>query len=281
MKQTSILSLGAAALLFAACGQSTTKTETTGQDTAKPVYTHLSLVPTGSSPEFPNAQLAIKDVTAQKAGTDSATVTFNFDVKNYELKMQTTDTGTKLCNNSAQGQHIHFIMDNKPYKALYEPTNKITLANNTEHYLMAFLSRSYHESLKNKGAAVVCHFKIDEKGNLKKLEAPTAPMVFYSRPKGDYLGKDTANVLLDFYVWNCTLSPDGYKVKAVISNDTRGTAYDTTLMITDWKSNFIQNLGVGKSHITLTLVDKDGNTAAYPSSVAAHNVTLAAQEPIK
>jgi hypothetical protein len=284
MKKASILIVGAVATLLASCGQNTTKTETTTvkvQDTLKPVYTRLSLAPTGTSPEFPNAQLMVKNVTAEKAGADSATVTFNFDVKNYELKMQTTDTGTKMCSNSAQGQHIHFIMDNQPYKALYEPTNKITLACNTEHYLMAFLSRSYHESIKSKGAAILYHFKIDEKGNLKKLENPKEPMVFYSRPKGDYLGKDTANVLLDFYIWNCTLAADGYKVQAKITNDTRGAGYDTTLTITDWKSNFIHNLGVGKNHITLTLVDKDGKTVTGPASTATRNITLAVQEPIK
>jgi len=285
MKHASLLSFVVAAGMLASCSQSTTKSETTTTsttDSTKPVvYTHLSLAPVGASPEFPNAKLAVKSVTAEKAGTDSAKVTFNFDVKNYELKMQTSDTGTKLCSNSAQGQHIHFILDNQPYKALYDPTSSVTLANNTEHYLMAFLSRSYHQSLKNKGAAIVYHFKIDEKGNLKKLDDPKQPMVFYSRPKGDYLGKDTANVLLDFYVWNCSLSADGYKVMANISNDNRGAAYDTTLTITDWNSNFINNLGVGKSHVTLTLVDKDGKQVDGPSSKVTRNITLAAQEPMK
>ncbi len=283
MKHTLLLPVAAAAIMLASCGQSTTKTETTTttDSTKQAVYTHLSLAPVGASPEFQNAKLDVKSVTAEKAGADSAKVTFNFDVKNYELKMQTADTGTKLCSNSAQGQHIHFIMDNQPYKALYDPTNTITLANNSEHYLMAFLSRSYHQSLKNKGAAILYHFKIDEKGNLKKLDEPKQPMVFYSRPKGDYLGKDTANVLLDFYVWNCTLSADGYKVKANITNDNRGAAYDTTLTLTDWNSNFIQNLGVGKSHVTLTLVDKDGKQVDGPSSKVTRNITLAAQEPMK
>ncbi len=86
--------------------------------------------------------------------------------------------------------------------ALYEPTHTATVALNSEHYVLVFLSRSYHESLKNKGAAMVYHFKVDENGKLQKMADPKTPMVFYSRPKGDYLGKDTANVLFDYYVWN-------------------------------------------------------------------------------
>ncbi|MBA3827728.1 MAG: hypothetical protein H0X33_02220 [Taibaiella sp.] len=269
------------AILLASCGQSAPDHEKTApQDTVRHSYPLVTLVPVGNSPEFPDAKLSIQSVTAQKVGADSAHVTFNFAVKNYELKHQTSDSATKLCNNSAKGQHIHFILDENPYTALYEPTNGITLQNNTEHYLMAFLSRSYHESIKSKGAAVVYHFKIDEKGNLKKLADPKTPMVFYSRPKGDYIGKDTANVLLDFYVWNAGLSNDGYKVKAHIMNEGIKTQ-DTTVTITDWKPYFIQNLGQGKSQVTLSLVDKDGKTVEGPSTTATREFNLTAQEPMK
>ncbi len=270
--------LFASSLLFAACGGNNSEQGKTAA-TAMP-YPNVSLSAVGTSPEFPNAQLDIASVSAVKEGKDSAKVSFNFAVKNYELKMQTSDNGSKLCNNSAKGQHIHFILDNKPYQALYEPKNEIVLANSTEHYLMAFLSRSYHESLKNKGAALVYHFMIDENGNLKKLEDTKAPMVFYSRPKGDYIGKDTSNVLLDFYVWNCSLSNDGYKVKAHISNNDI-PSQDTTVTISDWKSYFIKNLGVGTSHVTLTLVDKDGKDVDGPNTSVLRDFRLAASEPMK
>lgn len=238
----------------------------------------ITMTPVGNSPEYPDAQIGIASVKAEKEGADSAKVTFNFDVKNYELKQQTGDAGGKLCSNSDKGQHIHFIMDNKPYQALYEPTNTVTLPNNTEHYLLAFLSRSYHESIKSKGAALVYHFKIDANGKLQKMDEPTAPMVFYSRPKGDYIGKDTANVLLDFYVWNTTLSPDGYKVNAEIKD---GMGRDTTITINDWKANFLHNLGTGKCSITLSLMDKDGKAAEGPNTNVTREFNLAASEPMK
>lgn len=273
-------------LLFAACQQSgqgngnnSAKDSSSATPAEKP-QAPVSIAPVSNSPEFPNASLAIAKVSATPQGTDSSKVSFDFTVKNYELKSQTADNESKQCNNSAQGQHIHFIMDNQPYKALYEPKNEITLANNTEHYLMAFLSRSYHESLKNKGAAVVYHFKIDEKGNLKKLDDPKQPMVFYSRPKGDYIGKDTQNLLLDFYVWNAGLSADGYKVKAQIKNNDIAKN-DTTITITDWKPNFIKDLGMGKSQVTLTLVDKDGKQVDGPNTTVTRNFQLAEKEPLK
>ena len=163
---------------------------------------NIQITSVSHSPEFPGATLKIENPVATKVNKDSTKLSFAFQVSKYDLKAQTSDNGTKSCANSKDGQHIHFILDNQPYKALYEPKNDVVLANNSEHYLLCFLSRSYHESLKNKEAAVMIHFKIDENGNYKVLKNPKTPLLFYSRPKGDYIGKDTAKVLLDFYVYN-------------------------------------------------------------------------------
>src|SRR5690606_24504961 len=208
-----IVHIGVAAAIIlsaAACGENTTDNNTaTDTVAAEASSTPVALAEVPASPDFPGATLTMGKTRATASG-DSVRVTFHFDLKNYELKAQTADAADKLCNNSKDGQHIHFILDNKPYSALYEPTHKVTLAQNTEHYLVAFSSRSYHQSLKNKEAGLLYHFKIDENGKVQQLDAPTTPMITYSRPKGDYLGKDTENILLDFYVWNATLG-NNYK----------------------------------------------------------------------
>lgn len=275
MKKYTLLSTAACALFLASCGNGNTdKTSSAATDTAKATPPPaVTLGDVTASPDFPAAMLSVGSVKAEKVGKDSAKITFNFNVKNYELKMQTADNGAKQCNNSAQGQHIHFIMDNTPYKALYEPTNSITLVNNTEHYLVAFLSRSYHESIKSKGAAVIYHFKIDSLGNMKKLDDPKTPMLVYSRPKGEYVGADTANILLDYYLLNCDLSADGYKVKAEIAN-TDKTSQQLTTTLTKWEPRFIKNLGTGKCRVTLTLMDKDGKPSSDPQTSATREFTL-------
>ena len=265
-------------LFFSACqGQASDTNEETMTDSTTTVETTtpINLTRIDSSQEFPNAQLSMGNVTATAAG-DSVKLSFNFNVKNYELKVQTGDNNSQICNNSDKGQHIHFILDNKPYVALYEPKHETTVAKNTEHYLMAFLSRSYHMSLKNEGAALVYHFKVDENGKLQKLEEPKTPMVFYSRPKGDYLGKDTENVLFDFYVWNATLGND-YKVKADISAGGK----DTSMMITEWQPYFLKNMPMGKSTIKLTMVDKDGNKVDGPETEVSREINLSKDEPMQ
>lgn len=265
-------SLAIATLMLTACGDETEKA--TEETVIKP--SPITIAEVKGSPEYDGATIGLGKVTATPAG-DSVKLTFDFDVKNYELKSQTADADSKLCNNSDQGQHIHFILDNQPYAALYEPMHTVTLAKNTEHYLMAFLSRSYHESVKSKGAAMVYHFKVDENGKVQKMDEPTTPMVFYSRPKGDYVGeKNTTNLLLDFYIWNTGIGNDSNQVRAHI----KGEGRDTMMVVTDWKPYFLGNMPMGKPSITLTLTDKDGNKIDGPMTEVTREFVLANEEPL-
>lgn len=263
--------------LLAACGPGKTTDENAAEQNTQAADLKVSLADVPQSPEFPGATLTLNNVTATPQGNDSVKLKFDFGVSNYELKAQTDDAGNKMCANSKEGQHIHFILDNAPYIALYEPKHEVVVAKNTEHYLLCFLSRSYHESLKNKEAAILTHFRVDENGQYQKLDAPSAPMLFYSRPKGDYLGSDTANVLLDFYPWNTQLGND-YSVKAVVTNNTTGAT--GTFTLNEWKPAFIQNLGTGKCSVTLTLVDNQGNPVNGPNTTITRDITLAGKEPM-
>jgi hypothetical protein len=276
-KYNSLYTSAIAVILLTSCQQSGPGHENSEQkdSVATTQMGPITLTDVPASPEFADAALIIGDIKATPKG-DSTSLTFKFIVRNYELKNQTPDAASKKCNNSDKGQHIHFIMDNKPYVALYEPTHDVTLAKNTEHYLMTFLSRSYHESLKNDGAGLVYHFKIDDKGKLVRLDKPKTPMIFYSRPKGDYLGKDTENVLLDFYVQNAALG-NYYKVKATITAGGK----DTSILLSEWKAKFLHNLPMGKATVKLTLVDKDGNKVEGPETEVSRDITLAKEEPLK
>lgn len=284
MKQT--IRISAAILLLAgntACqqngkGGSDEINDTVEAARIKPAREAINIIPIVGSPEFGNAQIGMGIVNAENTGADSVKVTFNFSVKNYELKQQTADASTKKCNNSDKGQHIHFIMDNEPYAALYEPKHTITLAKNSEHYLFCFLSRSYHESLKNPGAALLYHFKVDANGKVSKLDDPKTPMLFYSRPKGNYLGNDTTNLLFDYYVWNAQLGSD-YKVNAIIKN--QNTGQEKTFTTDQWHASFIEHLGTGKSSVSIQLLDKENKPVAGPMTGATREFQMAAQEPLQ
>jgi len=267
-----------ASLLATSCNENTTENQTQQTDSVTSVpdaNATVSLQALPDAEEFANAALSVGKVTAAPNG-DSVKVSFAFNVKNYDLKNQTSDSVSKLCNNSEKGQHIHFILDNSPYVALYEPKHETTVAKNSEHYVLAFLSRSYHLSLKNKGVAILYRFKIDENGKLTQLEVPNTAMVFYSRPKGDYLGKDTENILFDFYVWNATLGNE-YMIKADINTGGK----DTSLIISEWKPYFLKNLAMGKTTIKLLMLDKDGRKVEGPNTEVTREINLAQDEPMK
>lgn len=271
--------LTGASLLMASCGDENTGDGAAINNTAVAAdIPAVELADFSASPEFPDAQLGIGEVKTTALGTDSVKLEFTFNVKNYELKNQTSDADNKMCNNSDQGQHIHFILDNKPYAALYEPKHSVVLPKNSEHYLLVFLARSYHESIKTKGASALLHFKIDGNAKMQKLEAPTAPMVFYSRPKGDYIGKkNTDNLLLDFYVWNGQLNDSTLNIKAQL----KANSVDTTFVMKAWKPYMLKNVPLGKPSITLTLTDKDGNKVEGMNTEVTREFNLAADEPIK
>lgn len=279
MKETRSLltSVFAVSLFAVSCGDASDKAgEAANADTTQTMNntSPVALQAVEETEEFSDARLGLAGVTATPSG-DSVKLSFRFNVKNYQLKQQTDDNNSKVCNNSAQGQHIHFILDNKPYVALYEPRHEVTVAKNSEHYVMAFLSRSYHLSLKTEGASVLYRFSIDENGKLHQLDDPRSPMVFYSRPKGDYLGKDTENVLFDFYIWNAQLGED-YMVKA----DVQTPGKDTSFIISEWKPYFLKNLNMGKTNIKLVLIDKEGRKVDGPNTEVSREINLAADEPM-
>jgi hypothetical protein len=272
-----IIATGAVTIVaLASCNNNSTESatisDTTKVETTAPAGP-ITIKPVEGSPQFPDAQLGIKNVKAELQGADSVKITIDYDVKNYELKNQTPDASSKSCANSKDGQHIHFILDNQPYIALYEPTKTFTVPVKSEHYLMSFLSRSYHESIKTPKAGVLYHFSVDEKGKLTKMDIPKTPMIFYSRPKGDYLGADTKNLLLDFYVYNTTLASDGNKVKV----DVNGTNFD----IDKWRPYFIENAPMGEVTVKIQLTDKDGKNIEGINTSVSRTAKLAQQEPMK
>lgn len=259
--------------IFTACSSGSTDAAA-NQDTVEKVPPHLQIEAVPASPKFPDAKIAIATVQASLDADDSVKVEFNFSVKGYELSVQTDDAADKGCNNATKGQHIHFIMDNKPYTALYEPKHSVRVAKNSDHYVLVFLSRSYHESIKEKKAAQLYHFKIDKKGNLSQLEPSKKPMLFYSRPKGEYVGADMEKVLLDFYVVNASIHPDSMKVKVNIVNQGKKVKRDTSFTATTWEPLFVKNLRPGKATITISLMDrKDKKLSGLHTSVS-REITL-------
>ena len=256
----SAIAVLAATALFVSCNTSTTNQDGDAQDSTAvgdSVGT-LAVNPLDHAKEFPGATLKIAEMTAEKVGSDSAKITVKYDIENFNLTEQ-TDHSHHMAN-SHEGQHIHFILDNTPYVALYAPEHTFTVPVNSEHYLLSFLSRSFHESIKTEDASKLIKFKVESDATISELPTPTEPSLFYSRPKGEYKGDDTNVVLLDFFVANTTLGADAHQVKAEINGQ--------EFILDQWVPYEIQNLPLGENNVHLTLVDQDGN------AVTGDNVSI-------
>ena len=224
----------------------------------------ISLEKLEGSPSYSNAALKSSqlDSTFYFYNTD---INFNFDIENYNLGVQTESKNAALLANSGKGQHIHFILNNQPYSAHYESNFNKDIPKGS-HHLVAFLSRSYHESVKNENSVFIKNLIVGE--TYKDSIGPdmSAPTLIYSRPKGTYTGKDTEQVLLDFFVLNTNLSEQGNKVKATINNQ--------EFLITEWVPHVMKGLPLGEVTIKLELIDANGSIIPGPYNSVTRTVTL-------
>ena len=97
-------------------------------------------------------------------------------------------------------------------------------------------------------------------------ELTSKELLFYSRPKGNYKGKDTEKVLLDFFLVNTNLSADGNRVKATIM--------DKEFIIYEWAPYYIEGLHSGEIYIKLELQDSNGDLIESPFNPSERRFTL-------
>lgn len=249
-----ILFLVLAVTMLASCK------ETKQEDIVKPIpkQTKYTLTPFTKSTEYNDAGIA---------GMTYSKGVFEFDIsgQNYQLGQQTPDANNKNCANSGEGQHIHLIIDDQPYAAKYEANFPYDIEDG-EHYFLAFLSRSYHESIKTDKARLF--FKGDFRDKtLMSTSYITEPMLFYSRPKGTYVGEDTKNVMLDFYLANTHLGNDR-QVRATINGEVH--------ILDNWQPYYINGLEMGENTIELALINKSGNLISAPLNPVTRTFTLKA-----
>lgn len=241
-------------LFLVACGgeQAPAVTEPVVEEVPAVAPIALEVMPETTS--FPAASI---DKVMYKGGK------FTYTTSGYEFGTQTPDAGQLMCANSDKGQHIHLIVDNGPYSAQYTPEFEYAIEDG-EHYVLSFLSRSYHQSIKNPAAGKAMMVNVAN-GAFTKTQDVTNPMLFYSRPKGAYRGKnETEKVMLDFYPVN---APEGtYQVKAEINGE--------EFMLMDYKPRYITGLPLGENTVTLTLLDSLGAVVATPLNPVSRTFTL-------
>lgn len=208
-------------------------------------------------------------------------IVFPKEQKNYnklpihsQIRLEGFSLGTitpfergKMLREDPKGQTVRVIIDNNPYvsydqsvedsfdenREYYDKILSFELPGNIspgEHIIRAFPARSFGESLKLEGSfnASTFYYRDSSKRNTLNVDL-TKPYLTYNEPQGEFSGDKP--ILLDFYISNCQLSKDGYRVRFSIDGK-------VVRLLTAWAPYFIYGLPKGNHTVRLELIDKDG-----------------------
>ena len=185
-------------------------------------------------------------IPAAKAGD----FVVKLDVKNWQ-----TATGSS---------HVHLILDDKPYKPIYDPKAPVKLSElpggdalgEGQHILVAFPSRAEPREREDAGSAL----RSPSSGSARRAtrtQDPNKPMLIYSRPKGEYKGDMANHVLVDFQLANDKLSPGGDHVHISVTGP--GIEGEKAADATQFGPPFyLDNLQDGSYTVKLDLLGADG-----------------------
>ncbi|KYC40254.1 hypothetical protein WA1_27360 [Scytonema hofmannii PCC 7110] len=171
------------------------------------------------------------------------------------------------------GPHLHVILDNEPYIAVYNLDQPLILSDLSPgtHTLRVFASRPWHESFKNEGAYAQSTFHIFTKTDNNNPD-PKQPLLTYSRPKGDYGAEP---ILLDFYLTNAPL----HLVARENPNDEiadwriRCTINGESFVLDRWQSVYLKGFKPGKNWVELEFLDEQGNPVKNVFNSTARLIT--------
>lgn len=174
------------------------------------------------------------------------------------------------------GPHLHLILDNQPYQAVYDLDHPIVfedLAPGT-HTLRVFASRPWHESFQNEGAYAQTTFHVFTKSTDNNPE-PALPLLTYSRPTGSYGAEP---IMLDFYLTNAPLhlvaqeNPDDdiadWRIRVTINEE--------SFVLDRWQPIYLKGFKRGKNWVKLEFLDEQGNPV---KNVFNNTVRLISYEP--
>jgi hypothetical protein len=210
------------------------------------VYQEVSIQPVKNVPEYYDAILVMEEPS--EYNLKSGNVKFVFDVRNFSME---------------GGSYIMMNLNNEKFYPSVRPEIPVQLTKG-KYVAVAFLCLENHVSLKNYGNYVVRTFDVQDSG--QELYDEAVPMIFYNYPRGKIKLEDDGQLLLDFYLLNTSLEPDGHKVKVELDGH--------EFMVTEWIPYALEGVRKGKHNLTLTLLNRDGQVVESPFHKATSTFEL-------
>lgn len=233
----------------------------------KPNVGEIRIVPVDPTPEPNNLMLRVVFPEDHQMQT-KLPIQLQMRLEGYPVGVDSDFPREKEIFNDPEGQAVHIIIDDQPYiqindsfvdslddnEIYYDQTLSTKITANLKpgmHIIRAFLVRSYNESLKGEGCFISSVFYYKTKDSMAGVDL-NQPYLTYNEPQGDYDYEVNTPILLDFYITNCQLSKDGYKVRLTVDGGNQR-------IITQWTPYYIYGLSKGTHTVRLELLNPQNN----------------------
>lgn len=210
-------------------------------------------------------------------------VYLQFRVNGYALAADSQfDRADELAGND-MGQTLHIVVDNAPYFPIngpaidpfdeegyfYDTSYRIKLPKNLSsgaHTIRVFPARSFGESLKGEKTFVATTIYVGDTENRTDVDL-SKPYLTYNEPSNHFYLTTSKPILLDFYLSNCALTPDGYRVRLSI---------DGKLIrnLTSWQPYYLYGLTRGNHTVRLELIDRTDKVVPGPFNDVSQTITV-------
>ncbi len=178
-----------------------------------------------------------------------------FDTRGFVLGTKTPGAEQRPSRRINKGNHMRAVIDDSIDVFDYDNNIKNPLTDG-RHQVTAFISRSYHESVKNPKAVIAQKFEL-KNAQMIRNEKITEAILAYNAPTGDFEGDNAENIVFDFFIANTQISPKGNKVRLSIDQKQEFFVYE-------WKAYYIHGLSSGEHLIEIELLNSQGQRLYGP-----------------
>lgn len=245
-------------------------------------HSGIRTMPVSPTPESSTVQLVVAIPKEGEVVGLPAWIQFRIDGFALGAAPAQFDRASELAQTD-MGQTVRIVIDDHPFFAVNEPaidpfneegfyydmSFKVKIPFSLKegmHTIRCFPARAFGESLKGDKAFVARTFYVGSAEDNSNIDL-SKPYLTYNEPSNQAYLEAGKPILLDFYVSNAELSPDGYRVRLKIDGEVNRT-------LTSWLPFYIYGLKKGKHTIQLELIDGDNKIVSGPFSNYRQTITI-------